>query len=240
MLTIYTINKEERKDRQQHIVREFNAKNEFSLTIIHPIAHHQPNVSLWLTIQQIVRKQLNNADDFFLLCKDDHQFTKNYDVAFLQNCIAEAKQLDADILLGGVSWQKTSVQVSDNLFWMEQFTGLQFTIIFKKFYQGILSAEFENKDAADHKIAELTDKKFVIHPAISTQKEFGYSDVTPGNNAITKEYQYWDPQNEVNGAMAADKFRSDVLSIAVCSGYTGASTGSNNTAPFPVGGNSGY
>ncbi len=37
-------------------------------------------------------------------------------------------------------------------------------------------------DAADHKIGTLTDKKFIIYPFLSVQRDFGYSDVTILNN----------------------------------------------------------
>lgn len=41
--------------------------------------------------------------------------------------------------------------------------------------------EIEEEFALDFKISELSDSIFVIHPFISVQKEFGYSDVTSKN-----------------------------------------------------------
>ena len=41
--------------------------------------------------------------------------------------------------------------------------------------------ETEDEFALDFKISELSDKIFVMHPFISVQKEFGYSDVTSKN-----------------------------------------------------------
>ncbi len=69
------------------------------------------------------------------------------------------------IFSGGVSWFKTGVQISENLFWVEKFSRLQFTVIFKKFYQRILDInDFTEHDAADYKISDLTDKKLLFTP----------------------------------------------------------------------------
>ncbi len=59
---------------------------------------------------------------------------------------------------------------------------MQFTVVFRKFFQKILDADFANINAADLKLCELTENKFFIYPFLSIQKEFGYSDVTYGNN----------------------------------------------------------
>ena len=208
-MQVFAINLPSRTERRSSIVREFQTNPEFDIELTVPVFHPKPNVSLWLTIQQIVQVQLNKEGDFFILCEDDHQFTKNYNTTFLQKCIAEAQLSDADILLGGVSWQKNSVQVSENLFWMENFSGLQFTVIFKKFYNSILTAEFGDRDTADHKISALTHKKFVIYPAISTQKEFGYSDVTPGNNATGRVDFLFEKTNKIFDSL--NKVRSYYL-----------------------------
>ena len=42
----------------------------------------------------------------------------------------------------------------------------------------ILSYNFEDEDTADGVLSELASCKLVIHPFISEQKDFGYSDVT--------------------------------------------------------------
>jgi len=182
-ILIFAVNLPSRLSRRKSIENQFRNLKEFELKIVNPLYHPKPTKSLWISLQQIVCDALNSAYDFFIFCEDDHLFTENFSFEFLVNCITKAKQFEADILLGGVSWQKTSIQVSENLFWVEKFSGLQFTIIFKKFYNKIVSAEFGEEDTADHKISDLTDKKFIVYPSISSQKEFGYSDVTPNNNS---------------------------------------------------------
>lgn len=68
------------------------------------------------------------------------------------------------------------------MFWIGKFTGLQFTVVFRKFYDTLLGSELHINDAADFHVSFLSRSKFVIHPFISIQKEFGYSDVTKENN----------------------------------------------------------
>jgi hypothetical protein len=181
-ITVNAVNLNFRKDRKQHILSQYKNKAEFSLNIIPAIEHERGATGLWQTIQGVVKKEMNANNDFFIFCEDDHEFTSHYSSDFLMNCIQKAIDLDADILSGGVSWFHNGIQVSNNLFWIDVFNGLQFTVIFKKFYQVLLNANFGDTVVADFSISTLTDKKFVIFPFISTQKEFGYSDITSHNN----------------------------------------------------------
>ncbi|MBZ4190589.1 hypothetical protein [Niabella beijingensis] len=178
----YILNLEKRTDRQAHVLNEFNGRDEFNIELVRPVKHDIAAVSLWNTIKYILRELVDSAEEHILLCEDDHQFTKNYSKERLFEAIAEAKSLNADILSGGVSWWEDAVPISNKLFWVKKFSGLQFTIIFKKFFSKILFAEFGNMNAADYKISGLSNKSFFCHPFISTQKEFGYSDVTTKNN----------------------------------------------------------
>jgi hypothetical protein len=175
------VNLPERKDRYNNIVQTFKFRKEFGFKVFRPSPQALGSVSLWITIKKII-ETVDPGLDFFIFCEDDHVFTSHYSFDLFQKCINEAQQLDADILCGGVSWFKTGMQVSKNLFWVEKFSGLQFTVIFKKFYQTILDASFTEFDQADYRISGLTDKKFVIYPFISIQKDFGYSDVTKRNH----------------------------------------------------------
>jgi len=179
---VYVANLSARKERKENIYKEFKDRNEFYLHVVSAFEDPIGAIGLWKTIQHIFKEWVNKEESFIILCEDDHQFTQKYDCHFLIERIKEAQEKNADVLLGGVSWFKDAIQVSENLFWVEKFSGLQFTIIFKKFYEKILSARFSETDVADHKISSLSDKKFIIFPFISTQKEFGYSDVTKRNN----------------------------------------------------------
>jgi len=153
------------------------------MKVIAAIKHDSGAIGLWQTLNLILKEEVNSNDDYFIFCEDDHLFTKDYSIDFLQRCINEARQRNADILLGGISWFDIAVQISEDLFWVNNFSGTQFVIFFNKFYQKVLDvSDFSASDSMDHKISGLTDKKFFIYPFISIQKDFGYSDATQINN----------------------------------------------------------
>lgn len=179
----YIINLTKRIDRKKHVLKQFSNKSEFNVQIVKAVEHEFGVVGLWKTIVNILQNLSDEKDEFVLICEDDHLFTNNYSKEILFKAIQDALYHDCDILSGGVSWLNTALKISENTYRVEKFTGLQFTIIFRKFFDQIISAEFESTDVADYKISSISNKKFLIHPFISVQKEFGYSDVTAKNNA---------------------------------------------------------
>ena len=182
MIRVNCINLESRTERKNHIEIEFSDRHEFNLRIVQAIKHEVGAIGLWQSLIGVVKEMSLYDDEYFIFCEDDHTFTKHYTPEVLQEGIETAKSHNADILLGGVSWLETAVQVSDRMFWVDKYTGNQFVVIFKKFYPVILGiTDFENM-TADKKISELSENKFVIFPFISLQKEFGYSDATNNNN----------------------------------------------------------
>ncbi|WP_339903366.1 hypothetical protein [uncultured Cyclobacterium sp.] len=180
---VFAINLVKRKDRKASIISEFADKEEFQLTIVPAIEHQFGAVGLWHTICNIVKKSEKEELDYVIICQDDHTFTSQYQDISLQKTIEDAKQFQADILLGGVSWFSTCIPVGKNLNWVEKFSGLQFAVIFKKFYSKILSTDFQEGNAGDYTMSALSHQIYFIYPFISIQKDFGYSDVTAKNNA---------------------------------------------------------
>ncbi|MGZ3873942.1 MAG: hypothetical protein ACXVJD_13550 [Mucilaginibacter sp.] len=178
----FIINLKSRTDRRQHIIDEFTSHSEFKINVIEAREHQIGAVGLWYTIKYILQETAGNNDDYILICEDDHQFTSFYSKKLLFKSIGQAKDLNADILIGGVNWFDGVAPVNDTLFWSYIFNGTQFIIVFKKFFDTILHADFGDHDAADFKISTLTQNKFIIYPFVSVQKDFGYSDATPYNN----------------------------------------------------------
>ncbi len=177
----YAINLEKRTDRKANIFAEFNGRSEFTLTIVPAVEHIIGAIGLWSSILTIIQKEKQIGSEYILICEDDHQFTKEYKKESIFGNINKAKNAGADILLGGVSWFGTVLQISEELFWVDCFNATQFMIIFKKFYNKLLESKFTEKDNADFKISSLSDNIMIMYPFISTQKEFGYSDVTKEN-----------------------------------------------------------
>lgn len=177
----YVINLKKREDRRAHILKQFEGRKEFSINIVEAVEHPRGAIGLWMTLVEILRS-VAGLHDYILLCEDDHQFTETYSPERLFDCIAQAKARGGELLCGGVSWLSSALPATKDLFWVEKFSGLQFTIIFRSFYQTILNAGLEQGEAADYKLSSLTDRKFFVYPFLSVQQDFGYSDVTSINN----------------------------------------------------------
>lgn len=177
----YIINLKNRTDRKAHILKEFAGYSEFSINITEAVYNKKGYVGLWETIRRIILQEVNSESPFILICEDDHEFTPAYSRELLENCIEEAQRRDADVLLGGISWFEDALQVSGQLYWTNRFTGLQFAIIFRKFFAKILNSGIGNYNAVDLRLSDLSDRLFFAYPFLSVQKEFGYSDVTEAN-----------------------------------------------------------
>lgn len=182
IVTTYVINLAKRSDRRVHILKQFANRPEFNVKIVEAVENENGALGLWQTITHIIKDLALESDEYILICEDDHQFTKDYNQEKLFTTIVQSQKLDIDVLMGGVSWFKDGVQIRPDLFWIDKYSGNQFIIIFKNFFDKILSVNFKQGDAADKLIYELTKNKLLIYPFISTQKEFGYSDATSFNN----------------------------------------------------------
>ena len=182
----YIINLKSRIDRREHILQQFSGRDEFEISIVDAHVHEFGNIGLWNTIRHIVSDLTSQNDEIIIICEDDHLFTKNYSANILESAIAYAKGLNADVLSGGVSWHVDSVQISETLFWIKKFSGTQFLVVFRKFFDCILNASFTEHDTADYKMSSLSDNIYCIYPFISVQKEFGYSDATQMNNGTAR------------------------------------------------------
>jgi len=178
----YAINLKKRIDRKLNLVREFEDKPEFTLKFIDAIENEIGAIGLWESIVKIIRDEAPSEAPYILICEDDHIFTETYSKDFLLKQIDVAAELDADFINGGPSGFNTGFPITENLFWVEDFSGSQFLIIFKRFYPKIINAEFASEDTADHKLCNLTNKAFYIYPFVSIQQDFGYSDATSKNN----------------------------------------------------------
>lgn len=179
---VHAINMPNRADRRESILAEFTGKTIFKLNIVNPIKHPIASTSLWRTFVKVVSIENNRNSDYFIFCEDDHFFTDYYSEEMLLESITEAKILNADLLSGGFSWIDRPIKVRRTLFWVRSFTGMQFIVVFKKFYSKILHSDTNESHTLDIYLSTLSDNTFVIYPYISSQREFGYSDVTAENN----------------------------------------------------------
>jgi len=178
----YVINLKKRTDRKSHILKEFAGRTEFYLHIIVVEEGEIAPIELWNTIKYILRNLVSPDEEYIIVCQDDHSFTEDYRKELLFKAIIDAQKREAAILMGGVSWFDTALQISPDLFVVDKFSGSEFTVIFRKFFNTILETEFGPNDVFDYKISALTEDKLVMYPFISTQKEFDCSNVRSKNN----------------------------------------------------------
>ncbi len=182
-ISVLAPNLARRTDRKSALEAQFAGKKEFSLSIVPAIEHPLRGAwGLWRTFIKIVKSQKDADVPFFVFCEDDHTFTDDYTFERLNASILKADAFGADILSGGVSWFRDAFQCGGNLFWLDRFNGMQFTVIFRRFYDRILEANKSEGYVTDIRLSELSDRIFMMYPFISIQKEFGYSDVTFSNN----------------------------------------------------------
>ncbi|HEX8020967.1 hypothetical protein [Mucilaginibacter sp.] len=160
------------------VLDEFLGKEEFLVNIVPPVIDENNVISLPKTIQHIIRKVMVTDIDCVLICQDDHRFTDSYSKNNLFECISQAKELGADILCGGLGIFRSALRVSKHIFWVEDFAGLPFTIIFRSFFEPILTSDYE--------IFPFSNGKFFIYPFISLKKEPVRDNASPINTEISR------------------------------------------------------
>ncbi|MFD2872295.1 hypothetical protein ACFS5N_07450 [Mucilaginibacter ximonensis] len=190
-IATYVINLKKRTDRKEHVVGQFAGRDEFRLQIVEAFEHSFGALGLWTTIRHILIDLVPSNAEYIIICEDDIEFTEHYSRQHLIDAIHHAQKLDADVLLGGVSWVDDAVQVSQYVFWTNNFTGLQFTIIFRKFIDVLKNVRLVGYRAADFQIARLSNHVFLRHPFLAIQRDFGYSDATANNNEEGKVGSYF-------------------------------------------------
>lgn len=180
-IPVYVINMKDRIDRKNHILKEFEGKKEFEVTIIEACTHENGSIGLWNSIIKVIHQAQKNEDDIIIICEDDHYFTEHYSSNLLLREIQEAYMQGADFLSGGIGGFGHAVRVGYHRYWIDWFWCTQFVVIYKHFFDIILNYEFKENDTADGVFSKLSANKMVIYPFISEQKDFGYSDVTQSN-----------------------------------------------------------
>ena len=109
----FILNLPQRLDRRKSIKTEFCDKVLFDTEFVCPVSHEVPRISHWLSLQQSVVKAKEQQLPCFLFCEDDHIFTQAFDESKLVELIDEVDAMEADLLLGGISWMESPLQIND-------------------------------------------------------------------------------------------------------------------------------
>lgn len=204
----YIINLEKRKDRRFYIEQQFLNRPEFNVTIVKAVEDKIPAVGLYKTVKHILQQARKDSLPYVLICEDDHQFTSSYNKDSFIHVINELYNEEVDVYLGGVSWFDYAVKKKGEYYWINSFTGAQFTVIYSRIYETLLGAVFHPNAVIDRWIAQLSCKVYVSVPMLSIQKDFGYSDVTERNNAPGKIDQLFN--NTINRWVSLNKIYAHI------------------------------
>ena len=180
----YVINLTDRTERKAHIMAQFADRKEFAVTIVEACKHKIGAVGLWLSIRKIIEMAKDNEDDVIIISEDDHQFTESYCKELLISNIIEAHAQGADYISGGTSKFDQIIPITKNRYWTNHCLATQFIIIYRNFFDKILEEPFNDEVIADLLLSEMTPNKMLLYPSISTQKDFGYSDITNIHNVV--------------------------------------------------------
>lgn len=194
-LYVYAVNLRSRLDRRRHIISQYKGRDEFNFTLLDAIENKSARLGLWKSLCMTVKQAKAKGLDYFIFCEDDHIFTKHYNPAYLRNNIEGALKQKADILCGGIGGTDIAIPVSKNRFCIGEFYCTQFVVVFSKIYDTIINYSFQEGDTADGVLSVIAKSKMTIYPFVSTQRSFGYSDVTPQNNHYDIE-NYFRSANE--------------------------------------------
>ncbi|WP_104381333.1 glycosyl transferase [Sphingobacterium sp. HMA12] len=180
----YVINLKNRTERLRYITAEFMRFQEFDLKIFTALEDKNGAIGLYKSFKAVIKEVQTIGVEYVIICEDDHKFTADFDIDLLNKYIEIGAQSGMDILLGGASSIHDLIFVNDDLLWVDGFTGLQFTVVFKSFFSKILDLSLPEGGVLDIELGKISDDIFCIYPSISEQEYFGYSDVTKKNNLI--------------------------------------------------------
>lgn len=187
----YVINLSERTERRTHIENQFRGRSEFELIWVEAVRHSKGTVGLWESIRKAVLMAMEREDDVMIVCEDDHYFTEHYDKGELLTHITEAHTQGAQLLIGGVGGFGSAFPVAPSRYWVDWYWSNQFIVIYRSAYRKIMKYPFADNDTADGVLSKILIHKMAIHPLISRQKNFGYSDVTSDNHDNPQYIEYY-------------------------------------------------
>lgn len=156
----------------EQLLKQFQDKPEFSLSIVDAIDDTRGSLSLWKSICKIVKLAMANDDDVIVICSDNHEFTENYSKEYLLKNILQAYDQGCSILNVGDVGRRNVVPLTSNRYWIHSFSSTQFIIIFKELFESLLEESFNENDIINDKFSQLTANKMILYPPISTLKEF--------------------------------------------------------------------
>ncbi|MBZ4187682.1 hypothetical protein [Niabella beijingensis] len=182
VLPVYVINLPERMERRKHIMKQFEGRSEFDVRLIDAMKRPVGALGLWESIRKVILLATERNEDVIIICEDDHEFTSDYSKEVLFKTIVQAHLQGCEYMSGGSGKFDVAVPLDNNRLWTNHCLSTQFIILYRRFFNKILEAPFDENVIGDIKLSGLTKDKMLLYPPVSTQRDFGYSDVTSLHN----------------------------------------------------------
>jgi len=127
-------------------------------------------------IKQILKDPVQSKKDFLIFCLNDHEFSEDYNAVTFEENIKRAQELEADVLVSGLSYFCCSIPIDEHLSWVESIESAQFIVIFKRFYQTFQTSFTIPNEYIHARISRLSQNKMVQTPFFSINKGINSKD----------------------------------------------------------------
>jgi hypothetical protein len=118
-----------------------------------------------LNIAKLIRKEY--FKEYLIINFSEKEIVNSNTLNFINRCIDGAQQYKCDLLLGGVVGFNRTLMITENLFWIDEFFGFNFIIVFKSSYNIILEQSIKSDDVSLEKtLSVMLENIFVMHPFI--------------------------------------------------------------------------
>lgn len=175
-MIIHVITTDERVDRHAHIEAQFNDYPQYVLRM-----HSAPRQRGDHRCGSLVKKMVaaidrNRSAPYCVIIEDDHRFTGKFSPELLSAQIAAGDSLGLDILLGGVEYfsgpvlRYHSQDPFVNIISVQNFMGMQFCVVYKKFYDAFLKMD-PGRFPEESLSTNGAIRKGVIYPFVSIQED---------------------------------------------------------------------
>ncbi|MDR0792171.1 MAG: glycosyltransferase family 25 protein [Chitinophagaceae bacterium] len=182
IISTFIISSPKKKKNLKHIQTQFDNKPEFDITIVESCKHKNEAVGFWQTIRKIIQTAIENDEEVIIICRDDHEFTKNYSKEYLFGNIIKACRTGVGCLMGECSAIQHAIPFTENLYWTNACSGKQFIVIYKQLFRKIMDEPVDEKILTDDPLSGIVASKMVLYPAISVSKNITHSAIAPLQN----------------------------------------------------------
>lgn len=169
------------KSGNRTLQSQFENREEFCYQLI-DLEPENYQFEILNSIKQVLKDPARNEKDFLIFCLNDHEFSGDYNAVTFEESIKNAQELEADVLVSGLSYFCCSIPIDENLSWVESIESAQFIVIFKRFYQTLRTSLTIPNEYIQSRISRLSQNKMVQTPFFSINKNINSNHLTENND----------------------------------------------------------